>query len=169
MFWLCRCFISTYFRHLYMRMSMTISMILSMNLPLMFSLMFSLDFFIRLFHWTFSLDFFIGFYKCVSTKILRKATSVDSIQLFRRHQACTIDSKQNIAAFKISSLKSQSWSIGWSKTIGLTSAVYKGRHQKKNCRFGENFIIYLTPSPLLKEWKTKEWNICMFETPLPLS
>ena len=28
-----------------------------------------------------------------------------------------------------------------------TTTAPKGRHPKKNCRFGENFIIYLTPLP----------------------
>ena len=33
----------------------------------------------------------------------------------------------------------------------------KGRHQKKkkNCRFGENFVIYLTPSPPNERVKNK--------------
>ena len=33
--------------------------------------------------------------------------------------------------------------------------VGKGRHPKKNCIKSEIGIIYLTPLPLLKEWKTK--------------
>ena len=45
--------------------------------------------------------------------------------------------------------------------------VGKGRHPKKNCIKSEIGIIYLTPLPLLKEWKTKEWSIGMFETPPP--
>ena len=42
----------------------------------------------------------------------------------------------------------------------------KGRHQKKKLQIWWNFhYLPYPPPPLMKEWKTKEWNIGMFETP----
>ena len=44
----------------------------------------------------------------------------------------------------------------------------KGRHQKKNCRFGETFIIYLTPlPPYLKSEKQKNEILVCLRPPLP--
>ena len=40
--------------------------------------------------------------------------------------------------------------------------------QKKNCRFGENFIIYLTPfPPYLKSEKQKNEILACLRPPLP--
>ena len=49
-----------------------------------------------------------------------------------------------------------------------TSSLAKGRHQKKNCRFGENCIIYLTPlPPYLKSEKQKNEILVCLRPPLP--
>ena len=39
--------------------------------------------------------------------------------------------------------------------------------QKKLYKEWNWYHLPYPPPPLLKEWKTKEWNIGMFETPLP--
>ena len=43
----------------------------------------------------------------------------------------------------------------------------KGRHQKKTADLMKISSFTLPPPPLMKEWKTKEWNISTFETPPP--
>ena len=59
--------------------------------------------------------------------------------------------------------------------IGKVSLCQKDKFQNKKVRedikkqykeWNWYHLPYPSP-PLLKEWKTKEWNICMFDTPPP--
>ena len=63
---------------------------------------------------------------------------------------------------------SYSWSFGkYFKHIFQIINIREDIQKKKLYKEWNWYHLPYPPPPLLKEWKTKEWNIGMFETPLP--